>query len=79
MNMTHIRERLSNGFRPFVVELTNGRRFEVPHPEFLIVGKNVIAVMASNDVVTTIDALHIVSIKDLPPKGPPHKRSKRGS
>jgi hypothetical protein len=73
MNLAHIRERLGNGFRPFVVELTNGRRFEVPHPEFIMVGRNVIAVMGRNDVVTTIDALHIVSINDLPPKGPPRK------
>jgi len=79
MNMSHIRERLSNGFRPFVVELTNGRRFEVPHPEFIIVGKNVIGVMARNDVVTTIDALDIVSVKDLPPKGRRHKPSKGGT
>ena len=74
MNMSHIRERLANGFRPFVVEVTSGRRFEVPHPEFLIVGKNVIAVLGPNDVITTIDALRIVSIKDLP-----RGRSKRGS
>jgi hypothetical protein len=29
-----------------------------------------------DDVITTIDALRIVSIKDLPPKGPPRKPSK---
>ncbi len=74
--MSHIRERLSNGFRPFVVELTNGRRFEVPHPEFLIVGKNVIGVLGRNDVITTINALHIVSINDLPLKGPRRKPSR---
>jgi hypothetical protein len=76
MILDHIRERLSNGFRPFVVELTNGRRFEVPHPEFIMVGRNVIGVLGRNDVITTIDALHIVSINDLPPKGPPRKPSK---
>jgi hypothetical protein len=76
MNLAHIRERLRNGFRPFVVGLTNGRRFAVPHPEFLIVGRNVIGVMGRNDVITTIDALHIVSINDLPPKGPPRKPSR---
>jgi hypothetical protein len=37
MNLAHVRERLSNGFRPSVVELTNGRRFEVPHPESIMV------------------------------------------
>jgi hypothetical protein len=68
MNLARIRERLSNGFRPFAIELTNGRRFEVPHPEFLIVGRNVIGVLGRNDVITTIDALHIVSVNDLPRK-----------
>jgi hypothetical protein len=76
MNLAHIRERLSNGFRPFVVKLTNGRRFEVPHPEFLIVGRNVIGVLGRNDVITTIDALHIVSVQDLPPQNQRRKGSK---
>lgn len=76
MNLVHIRERLSNGFRPFVVETTNGRRFEVPLPEFVMVGRNVIVVLGRNDVATTIDAIHIVSIKDLPPKGRSRKPSK---
>ena|ERR1043166_3127999 len=76
VNVSHIRERLSNGFRPFTVELTNGRRFEVPHSEFLIVGRNVIGVLGRNDVITTINALHIVSLKDLRRKNPPRKRSK---
>jgi hypothetical protein len=79
MNLANIRERLSNGFRPFVVEVSSGRRFEVPHPEFIMVGKNVIVVLGRNDVATTIDALHIVSIKDLPPKGRRHKPSKGGT
>jgi hypothetical protein len=55
--------------------LTNGQRFEVPHPEILIVGRNVIGVLGRNDVITTIDALHIVSISNLPRKGSPRKRS----
>ncbi len=75
MNLSHIRERLTNGFHPFAVELTNGRRFEVRHPDFLIVGKNIIAILGRNDVITKIDALHIVSITDLPQKNPPHNRS----
>ncbi len=75
MNLVHIRERLSNGFRPFVVETTNGRRFEVPHPEFIAVGRNLIVVLGRNDVATTIDAIHIVSIKDLPASGRRRKPS----
>jgi hypothetical protein len=38
----------------------------VPHPEFIMVGRNVVAVLGKDDSVTTIDALHIVAIEDLP-------------
>ncbi len=53
-----------------------GLRNEVPHPEFLIVGKNAIGVLGRNDVITTIDALHIVSIADLPHKSRRRKGTK---
>jgi hypothetical protein len=38
----------------------------VPHPEFIMVGKSVVAVMGKDDSVTTIDALHIAAIEDMP-------------
>ena len=66
MNAERIRHKLSNGFRPFALQLSNGKRYVVPHPEFIMVGKNVVAVMGKDDSVTTIDALHIVAIDDLP-------------
>ena len=65
MNLDHIRERLRNGFKPFQIQVSNGRKFDVPHPEFLIVGRNVVGIPGNNDVITTIDALHIVSVEDL--------------
>jgi hypothetical protein len=68
MNLDHIRQRLANGFHPFVLTTSDGRRVEVPHPEFLIVGRNVVGILGANDVITKIDALHIVSIADLPAK-----------
>lgn len=68
MNLDHIRQRLANGFQPFVLTTTDGRRYEVPHPEFLIVGRNIVGILKGNDVITKIDALHIVSIEDLPAK-----------
>ena len=40
----------------------------MPHPEFIMIGKNVVAVMASNEVVHIIDALHITAVEDLPAK-----------
>ena len=64
MNLDPIRERLSNGFEPFVLVTTDGRRFEVPHHDFIAVGKNLVVVLDQKDHSTKIDALHIVSIED---------------
>ena len=65
MNLNRIRERLSNGFRPFVIELSSGKRLRVPHPDFISVGANTVVVMGKNDEVTIADALHIVAIENL--------------
>jgi hypothetical protein len=66
MNLDRIRERLENGFKPFILELSSGKRVRVPHPDFIMLGKNVVVVLGQNDSVTTADALHIVAIEDLP-------------
>ena len=65
MNTERIRLKLSNGFRSFALQLSSGKRYLVPHPEFIMVGRNVVAVLGKDDSVTTIDALHIVAIEDL--------------
>ena len=67
MNLDRIRERLQNGFKPFVLELSSGKRLAVPHPEFITIGKNVV-VMGKNDSVTMADALHIISLNLRPTK-----------
>jgi hypothetical protein len=64
--MADIRERLSNGFEPFRLRLTDGQRIEVPHPDFIALGRHVIVVLDRNDVARKIDVLHIVSIEDIP-------------
>jgi hypothetical protein len=66
MNIERIRERLSNGFKPFMLELSSGRRVKVPHPDFIMIGRNVVVVMGENDSVTTVDALHIAAVEELP-------------
>lgn len=66
MNLERIRERLQNGFKPFVLELSSGRRLPVPHPDFVALGKGVVVVIGKDDSVTTIDALHITAIEELP-------------
>jgi hypothetical protein len=68
MNLNRIRERLENGFKPFVLELSSGRRVPVPHPDFIAIGQGVVVVLGSDDSVTTLDALHITSISDLSAK-----------
>ena len=66
MNAERIRRKLTHGFRPFAIETSGGQRYEIPHPEFALVGKGVVVVLGTDDSVTTIDALHIVSVQDLP-------------
>ena len=66
MNLDRIRERLTNGFKPFVLALSSGRRLRVPHPDFIMIGKNVVVVIGENDSVTTADALRIVALSDSP-------------
>ena len=63
MNVSHIRERITNGFKPFTIHLSDGRAFPVPHPEFIAVGKNVVVVIGKNDRVNTLDPLHITSME----------------
>ena len=65
MNPQIIRERMHNGFQPFVLHLTDGRHFAVPHPDFLAVGRNFIVVIGEDDIPRTIDPLHIVSIEEV--------------
>jgi hypothetical protein len=66
MNLERIRERVQNGFKPFVLELSSGKRVPVPHPDFIAIGKGVVVILGKNDSVTSADALHIVAIDDLP-------------
>ena len=61
---------MRGGFRPFVLHLSDGREFEIPHPEFILVGKSVVAVLREDGLVETLDAEHIVSVEDLNPKTP---------
>lgn len=65
MNTDKIRERLRNGFKPFVIEVSSGSRYLVPHPEFIIVGKTVVVVMSEGESVATIDPLHIVAVENV--------------
>lgn len=65
MNTEQIKLRMRGGFRPFVLHLSDGRKFQISHPEFILVGKTVVAVLREDDLVETLDALHIVSVEDI--------------
>jgi hypothetical protein len=77
MNLERIRERLENGFKPFIIELSSGKRLRVPHPDFIALGRNVVVVLGENDSVTSPDALHIVSIEEMPASRRRKKRKGR--
>ncbi len=64
LNLNHIRERLAQQFRPFVIHLSDGRKFRIPHPDFIAVGRGVVSVIDAKDITHTLDALHIVSVAD---------------
>jgi len=65
MNTELIRLRMRGGFKPFVLHLSDGRKFKILHPEFIMVGKGVVVVLREDDLVETLDALHIVSLEDI--------------
>lgn len=68
MNLNPLRDRLTGQFSPFVIHLSDGRKFSVLHRDFIAVGKGVVSIVDERDSTHTVDALHIVSISDPPPK-----------
>jgi hypothetical protein len=64
LSLQQLRERLANGFRPFALRLTDGRRFDVPHRDFIALGKGVVVVIDQQDISHLIDPLHIVSLEE---------------
>jgi len=66
MKANDIRERLSNGFEPFVLRLSDGRTVEVPHPDFIAVGQHVVVVVDRNKVTRKTDGMHLGSLADRP-------------
>ncbi len=56
---------MTGGFQPFIVRTSDGREFKVPHPEFIALAPNAIAVVDDEGSINTIALLHIASIKDV--------------
>jgi hypothetical protein len=65
LNLSNLRERVHGGdFRPFKLHLSDGRELSVPHPDFILVSRNLVVVVTEEGVSYTIDPLHIVSISE---------------
>ena len=65
MNVEQIRKRLHEDLSPFVIRLTDGRKFPVRHQDYIAIGKHVVSVIHDNDSTVKIDPLHIVSLDDV--------------
>lgn len=66
MNLEAIRQRLSGGgFHPFALRTSDGREYAVRHPEMVLVAPRSVAVVDRDGEIVTLDALHIVAIKNL--------------
>ena len=61
--ITDIKERLTNGFKPFAIHL-DGRRFVVPQRDFIAFTPNKIALFDEKGVSHIINTPHVVSIDD---------------
>ncbi len=60
-----IKKRLENGFVPFVLRLSDGRRLSVPHRDFIALSPKVVVVIGEDQLAVTISPIHIVSIDDV--------------
>jgi hypothetical protein len=66
VNLEAIRQRLSGGgFHPFALRTSDGREYAVRHPEMILVAPRSLALVDRDGEIVTLDALHIVAIKNL--------------
>jgi hypothetical protein len=62
-----LKKRLENGFTPFALRLSDGRRLSVPHRDFIALSPKVVVVIGEDQLAVTISPIHIVSIDDVAP------------
>ena len=68
MHIDELRKLTTNGFRPFKLNLSDGRSFAVRHPEFIAFSELVVVVFGADRLPNLIDPDHIVSAKPVKPK-----------
>ena len=79
MNLDQIKLRLHGGFRAFALHLSDGRKFNIPHPEFILLGRQTMGVLDEDREVAFLDPLHVVAIKNLPLQKNGRRTRPRGS
>jgi hypothetical protein len=62
MNRELIRQQLI-GQGPFLIRTSDGKKFPVPHPEFVSIGRHNIVIEDAKGLLDIIDPLHVVSIR----------------
>ena len=60
-----IKEKLRRSFRPFVLHGSDGRQFKVLHSEFILVARGIVVLVREEDLVETVDTLHITRVEDI--------------
>jgi len=65
MNVEQLRKRLHENGKPFVIRLSDGRKFSIPHQDFIAIGRYAVVVIDDDGYAVNIDPLHIVSFDDL--------------
>ena len=65
MNVEQIRNRLHEDPNPFVIRLTDGRRFPVRHQDYMALGAHSVFIVDDDDNTVRIDPLQIVSLDDV--------------
>jgi hypothetical protein len=72
LNLKPLRDRLGPSFQPFTIRMSDGRNFDVPHPDFMAIGRGIVSVIDQDDGTHTLDALHILSINEAAPQPGPN-------
>ena len=70
MNFDELRKLTTNRFRPFKLNLSDGRLLPVRHPEFIAFSDLVVVVFGADRLPNLIDPRHIVSAKPVKTKLP---------
>ena len=66
MSLGPIRQRVSvGGFHPFALRTSDGHEYAIRDPEMVLFAPRSLAVVDRDGEIVTLDALHIVAVKNL--------------